>query len=286
MEGSLDDSLAERHHGTHRIAPQIPTERNGLAEIWAYRELLFGLFHRDVRAIKNQTPTAWFWRILQPTFALITYTILFEHIGKVDFGTGVPYFFAMTAAMLPWTLFSQIVTGSVTSIASNAGIMQKVYFPRVILPLVSITNAVVDFFITAALLLALLFYMGMPLNLNLLVVPFFGLWALLLGLGLGLWLAALNTLYRDIAQSLGYVIQIGFYFSPILYPTTAIPERFRGLYHLNPLVGIIEGFRWAFLQTGAPPSWQDVVAFLLTIVFALTGIWGFRRIERVIADII
>ncbi|MGE3991978.1 ABC transporter permease [Pseudorhodoplanes sp.] len=280
------DNLEERHRATHRIEPNRVVQGFGLDEIWAYRELILGLLHRDVMALKNQTPTAWFWRALQPMFTIIAYTLLFEQVGKVDFGTGVPYFFMMSAAMLPWSLFSAIVTGAVSSIVANAGFFGKVYFPRIILPIVSVTNALVDFVLATALLFALLLYMGMPLNANLIFVPFFALWALLMGLGFGLWLAGLNALYRDIYQSLGYVIQVGFFFSPIVYPTEAIPERYQELYHLNPFVGIIEGFRWAFLQKGNPPGENDFIAFGLTCAFVLSGIWFFRRIERVFADVI
>ncbi len=283
---ALPPPAPDRHQAVHRIVADQKIEGLGIEEIWTYRELIIGLIHRDFMAIKNQTPTAWFWRILRPTFTLITYTILFEQIGKVDFGTGVPYFFVMSAALIPWNIFSQVTLGAVTSIASNSAFFGKVYFPRMILPVVSVTDAVVDFLLTTVLLLALLFYMGMPLTMNLVVVPFFALWAILLGLGCGLWLAAINALYREVNQALGYVIQLGFFFSPIVYPSEAIPERFRDLYHLNPLVGIIEGFRWAFLQQGDPPNLTDLIAFGLTCLFALSGMWAFRRIERVFADVI
>lgn len=276
----------DRHHATVRLVPNRKIEGLGLDEIWAYRELIFGLLHRDIMAIKNQTPTAWFWRVLQPTFTLITYTILFEQIGKVDFGKGIPYFFIMSAAMLPWQLMSSVILGAVASISSNTGFFGKVYFPRIILPMVSVTNAIVDFILTAILLLGLLFYMGMPLSVNLIFVPFFALWALLLALGFGLWLAALNVLYREIYQGLGYMLQLAFFVSPIVYPSDAIPERFREIYHLNPVVGIVEGFRWAFLQIGNPLDQNDFVAFGATCVFVLTGVWAFRRVERVFADVI
>lgn len=275
-----------RHHTTVRLVPNRKIEGLGLDEIWAYRELILGLLHRDIMAIKNQTPTAWFWRVLQPTFTLITYTILFEQIGKVDFGKGIPYFFLMSAAMLPWQLMSSVILGAVASISANTGFFGKIYFPRLILPMVSVTNAIVDFILTAVLLLGLLFYMGMPLSVNLIFAPFFALWALLLGLGAGLWLAALNVLYREISQALGYLLQLAFFVSPIVYPTDAIPERFREIYHLNPVVGIVEGFRWAFLQMGNPPDQSDFIAFGATCLFALSGVWAFRRIERVFADII
>ncbi len=276
----------DRHHTTVRLVANRKIEGLGLDDIWAYRELIFGLLHRDIMAIKNQTPTAWFWRVLQPTFTLITYTILFEQIGKVDFGKGIPYFFVMSAAMLPWQLMSSVILGAVASISSNTGFFGKVYFPRIILPVVSVTNAIVDFILTAVLLLGLLFYMGMPLSMNLIFVPFFALWALLLGLGAGLWLAALNVLYREIYQGLGYLLQLAFFVSPIVYPSDAIPERFREIYHLNPVVGIVEGFRWAFLQLGDPPNQSDFIAFGATCLFVLSGVWAFRRIERVFADII
>jgi lipopolysaccharide transport system permease protein len=276
----------DRHLQTVRLVPNRKIEGLGLDEIWAYRELIFGLFHRDIMAIKNQTPMAWFWRLLAPTFTLITYTVLFEQIGKVDFKAGIPYFFVMSAAMIPWTIISQVITGAVSSIAANAGFFGKVYFPRIILPVVSVTNAIVDFALTSVLLLALLLYMGMPISFNLIFVPFFALWALLLGLGLGLWLAALNALYRDISQGLGYALQVAFFFSPIVYPSEAVPEWFREIYHLNPVVGIIEGFRWAFLQMGDPLDLNDLAAFLFTCLFLMSGMWAFRRVERVFADVI
>lgn len=275
-----------RHDKTIRLVPNRKIEGLGLDEIWAYRELIVGLLYRDLMAIKNQTPAAWFWRVLQPTFTLITYTILFEQIGKVDFGNGIPYFFVMSAAMLPWALISTVVLGAVSSVVSNAGFFGKVYFPRIILPMISVTNAIVDFVLTSVLLLALLIYMGMPLSLNLVFAPFFALWALLLGLGAGLWLAALNALYRDIYHGLGYVIQLAFFVSPIVYPSEAVPERFRDIYHLNPVVGIVDGFRWAFLQKGDPPGINDLLAFGLTCLFVVSGVWGFRRVERVFADVI
>ncbi|MGM4906780.1 ABC transporter permease [Tardiphaga sp. 866_E4_N2_1] len=276
----------DRHTSTVRLIPNRKIEGFGLDEIWAYRELIFGLLHRDLMAIKNQTPTAWFWRILQPTFTLITYTILFEHVGKVDFGSGIPYFFVMSAAMLPWQLISAVIQGAVSSIAANAGFFGKVYFPRIILPMVSVTNALVDFVVTSLLLLGLLFYMGMPLSLNLVMVPFFGMWALMLGIGVGLWLSALNSLYRDINQGLGYALQLAFFVSPIVYPSSVVPEQYREFYHLNPVVGIIEGFRWAFLQQGDPPDINDFVAFCATCLFVMSGMWAFRRVERVFADVI
>lgn len=275
-----------RHTTTVRLVPNRKIEGFGLDEIWSYRELIFGLFHRDIMAIKNQTPMAWFWRAMAPTFTLITYTILFEQIGQVDFKAGVPYFFVMSAAMIPWTMISGTILGAVSSIAANAGFFGKIYFPRIILPVVSLTNAIVDFILTSLLLLALLLYMGMPITVGLVFVPFFAAWALLLGLGFGLWLAALNVLYRDINQSLGYAMQIAFFFSPIVYPSEAIPAQFRDIYHLNPVVGIIEGFRWSFLQMGDPPGFNDFVAFVATCLFVLSGMWAFRRVERVFADVI
>jgi lipopolysaccharide transport system permease protein len=286
--GSEPDAAAapDLHKVTVRLVPNRKIEGFGLDEIWAYRELIIGLLHRDIMAIRNQTPTAWFWRVLAPTFTLITYTILFEQIGQVDFKAGIPYFFVMSAAMIPWTMISTVIQGAVSSIASNAGFFGKVYFPRIILPVVSVTNAVVDFMLTSVLLLGLLIYMGMPVTGDLIFVPFFAFWALLLGLGFGLWLAALNVLYRDINQGLGYVLQIAFFFSPIVYPSEVVPAQFRDIYHLNPVVGIIEGFRWCFLQMGEAPDFSDFVAFVLTCLFVLSGMWAFRRVERVFADVI
>lgn len=279
-------SIEERHLQTIRLVPNRKIEGLGLEEVWAYRELILGLFHRDLMAIKNQTPMAWFWRAMAPTFTLITYTVLFEQIGQVDFKAGIPYFFVMSVAMIPWTIITQVVQGAVSSIASNAGFFGKVYFPRIILPVISVTNSIVDFVLTSLLLLGLLIYMGMPIAFELIFVPFYALWALMLGLGFGLWLAALNALYRDINQGLGYVLQIAFFFSPIVYPSEAVPPQFREIYHLNPVVGIVEGFRWCFLQMGDPPDLNDFVAFVVTCLFVMSGMWAFRRVERVFADVI
>jgi lipopolysaccharide transport system permease protein len=153
-----DKALPNRHTATIRLEANRKIEGFGLDDLWAYRELVVGLLHRDVMAIKNQTPAAWFWRLMAPTFTLITYTVLFEQIGKVDFKAGVPYFFIMSAAMIPWTMISSIITGAVHSITSNSGYFSKVYFPRIVLPIVSVTNAIVDFILTSLLLLGLLFY--------------------------------------------------------------------------------------------------------------------------------
>ena len=153
-------------------------------------------------------------------------------------------------------------------------------------PLTPFASSSAFFALIAVLLLGLLFYMGMPISFDLIFVPFFAFWALLLGLGAGLWLAALNVLYRDINQGLGYALQLAFFVSPIVYPSEVVPERFRDLYHLNPVVGIIEGFRWSFLQMGEAPDFNDFTAFIATCLFVLSGIWAFRRVERVFADVI
>lgn len=283
---NVEGTIAQRHSATVRLVPNRKVEGFGFDEIMAYRELILGLLNRDIMAIRNQTPIAWFWRILAPTFTIATYAIMFGQIGNVDFGAGAPYIFVLAAGMIPWTMISAVITGVVSSIANNAGFFQKIYFPRIILPIVSVTNAIVDFILATIVLLALLVFMGMPVSIDLIFVPFFAVWALLLGLGFGLWLAALNVLYRDISQGLGYVLQLAFFFSPIVYPSEVIPAQFRDIYHLNPVVGIIEGFRWAFLQKGDPPDVNDMIAFGFTCLFLLSGMWAFRRVERVFADVI
>ena len=259
----------------------------GFKELYEYRTLVYSFFLRDIKAIRNQTKSAWFWRVLQPTFTIITYTIIFERIGKVDFNQTVPYYFMMASAMLPWSLFVATVTGCISAVSSNASIYSKVYFPRLILPITSIANPVFDFILSSILLMSLLLYMGMPIRiLNLLFIPLYAGWVLVLGLGVGLWLSALNVVYKDIGQGIGYVLQLAFYVSPIIYPLSAVPAKYQDLYMLNPIVSIVEGFRWSFYQQGQPPSMFQLLSFFVTAMLFFSGMRFFRKMEKSFADII
>ena len=262
------------------------TARNYWRDLWRYRELLYVLTWRDLQVRYKQTVLGVAWALLRPLLATVVFTLVFGRLAKLSSG-GVPYPLLVLVGMLPWQLFSTAVGEASASVVNNAGLISKVYFPRLIVPASAIGTSFVDFLISLAILAgAMAWYRVVP-GAAALALPLFTLLVLLFALGAGLWLAALNVRYRDFRYVVPFLLQLGLYVSPVGFDSSVVPERLRTLYALNPMVGIIDGFRWALLGGAHQVDWpavqigSGVVALLL-----LSGLWYFRRTENDLADVL
>jgi lipopolysaccharide transport system permease protein len=255
-----------------------------LKELWAYRELIAAFTMRDVKLRYKQTGLGIAWAVLQPLLTMVIFTIFFGGLAHIP-SDGVPYPLFVLAALLPWTLFAEGLTRSTTTMVTNANIMTKVYFPRLIMPLSSILSPLVDFAVSFIILLAMMVYYGFVPTANVVFLPLFLLLALTTALGVGLWLSALNVKYRDFQYTVPFLIQIWMFASPVVYAASLVPESLRIWYGLNPMAGVIEGFRWALLGNGTP-SGMILVSVGMVIVLLVSGMFYFRRMEQYYADIV
>jgi len=266
-----------------RPTPRLPTLDIG--EIWRCRELLYYLVLRELKLRYKQAAIGVAWAVIQPVLAVLIFALIFGRFAKMPSG-GQPYILFAFTAVLPWTYFAEAVRRSTTGLISDAELIRKVYFPRLILPLATVVAPLVDFALGLIILLGLCIWYHVPLTSNLLFLPVFLVVAVALALSMGLWLGPLSVRYRDVIHALPFVIQIWLYASPVAYPMSIVPERWRLLYGLNPMVGVIEGFRWVVLGAERP----DAVAMLtssVVIAASLTaGLIHFRKMERSFADII
>jgi homopolymeric O-antigen transport system permease protein len=270
---------------TVRIQPRRGLFNLDLAAIWEFRELLYFLVWRNVKVRYKQTIIGSAWAIIQPLTTMIIFTLIFGHFAKIP-SDGLPYSIFAYTALLPWNYFSQAVTRSSDSLVSNTNLVRKVYFPRLIILVAEVTSPLVDFFISFLALVVMMVWFGIVPGRTVLALPLFLLLALTTALAMGLWLSALNARYRDVGHTVPFLIQIWMYASPVAYPVSLIPERWRLLYSLNPMVGVIEGFRWTLLGKEAPAF--GVIAMSATVVVALLfgGIIFFKRMEHTFADVI
>jgi lipopolysaccharide transport system permease protein len=255
-----------------------------LKEIWEYRELLQTFVVRDIKVRYKQTALGAAWAVIQPLFMMVVFTLFFGKLAKIP-SEGIPYPIFSYAALLPWTLFAEGLSRSTGSMISNAGIMTKVYFPRLILPISGVVSPLVDFAIAFVILLGMMLYFGFYPTINIIWLPAFILLALATSLGVGLWLSALNVQYRDFQYTVPFLIQLWLFASPVVYPSTLLPEPYRMIYGLNPMAGVIEGFRWALLGT-SPPSSLVAVSVVVVIAILISGAFYFRRMEKTFADVV
>lgn len=253
-------------------------------ELWAYRELLFFLIWRDVKVRYQQTALGAAWAILQPLFTMIIFTFIFGRMARIDSG-GIPYPVFAFAGLVPWLFFANAVSNSGNSIIGSAHLITKVYFPRMFIPAAAIGAGLVDFAIASLMFIPLAVYYGINAGPSLLLLPIPILLIMLLALGVGMWLSALNVKYRDIRYTIPFLLQVGLFLSPIVYPSSAIPERWQTLYALNPVTGIIEAFRSALF--GTPVNWTTIgISSAITLGFLAYAGAEFRRMEKSFADII
>ena len=256
-----------------------------LGAIWDYRELLYILIWRDVKVRYKQTVIGAGWAIFQPVMTMAIFTVVFGSFVKIP-SDGLPYAVFAYTALVPWAYFSQALSRSGTSLVGNANLITKVYFPRLLIPLTSVMAPAVDFLFAFLVLLGLIVWFGIVPTWGLLALPLFFLLAMITALAIGLWLSPLNARYRDVGHAIPFLIQLWMFASPVVYPVSLVPESWRLLYSLNPMAGVIEGFRWALLGKGSPDFTLMLVSAVVVFVLLAGGIVFFKRMERTLTDII
>ena len=256
-----------------------------LDEVWRHRELLYFLVWRDVLIRYKQTAIGVCWAVLQPLITMIIFAIIFGKLAKLP-SDGIPYPVFAFAALLPWNFFSQALSRCGTSLVGNTNLITKIYFPRLLIPLAASVSPAVDLFFSFLVLLALMAWYGVIPGVGLFYLPLFIALALLTSLAMGLWLSALNVKYRDVGHIIPFLAQVWMYASPVAYSTTMVPQKWRLLYSLNPMVGVIEGFRWALLGTPRPDFVVITVSAVVMLVFLVSGLLYFKKMEQTFADII
>ena len=255
------------------------------AELWLYRELLVFQAIRDIKVRYKQTLLGAAWAILQPVMTMVVFSIFFGKLAKVP-SDGIPYPLFAFCALLPWQLFANALTFSSNSLVDNANVLTKVYFPRLILPFASVISGLVDFAIAFAVLLGMMVYYGTVPGWSVLVIPVFTFIALSAALSVGLWLSALNVKYRDIRYTLPFLAQLWLFVTPVAYSSSLVPPKWQALYGINPMVGVVEGFRWALLGKPLPPGPMLIVSVGATAVLLVGGLFYFRRMEKTYADVV
>lgn len=256
-----------------------------LCDLWLYRELIFFMTWRDLKVRYKQTLLGASWAILQPFLTMVVFSIFFGNLAKVP-SDGVPYPIFSYTALIPWTLFSKALQDASRSLVANSHMITKVYFPRMILPLSSVLAGVVDFLIAFIVLMGMMIYYKITPTANVWFLPLFFVLALITAIGVGLWLSALNVLFRDINYVLPFLTQFWMYLTPIAYPSSMVPVKWQTIYALNPMTGVVEGFRWALLGTGQPPGTLTLVSSIVAVVLLISGMFYFRRMERLFADMV
>ena len=255
-----------------------------LREIWTHRELLYYLVWRDIKVRYKQTVLGASWIILQPLLMTLVFAIFLGKIAQLP-SQGVPHVLFLFSGVLPWTFFSNAVSGSSFSLVINAPLITRVYFPRSMVPIAATLVRLSDFIVAAAVLVMLMFYYRQPFNWTILIAPFLIAQMTILAMGLGMWFSALNAKYRDISTALPVLLQLWMFTSPIVYPESMVPERWKWVYELNPMVGIIEGFRSSFL--GLEFNWRALlISFLVTSVLVVYSTYAFKRLDEEFADVV
>jgi lipopolysaccharide transport system permease protein len=258
----------------------------GLREMWDYRELLFFFTWRDIKVRYKQTVLGASWAILQPFFSMVVFSIFFGQLAKIP-SDGIPYPIFSYTALLPWTFFANGLSNAANSVVRDANLVKKVYFPRLIVPVSSVLGGLLDFVLALLVLVGMMVYYSLyPTGASLVWLPFFLLLALATALASGLWLAAMNAQYRDIRYVVPFLAQIWMWVTPVVYPASLLDQPWRTLYGLNPMVGVVEGFRWALLGKGHAPGPMVAVSAVMALVMLISGAFYFRRMERTFADVV
>jgi len=285
MEPALRGSATKGSFPPIIIEPSRRRLALGLEGVWSFRELLYFLVWRDLKVRYRQTLLGGAWIALQPLAATAIFAVVFGRLIRVP-SDGVPYPLFAFAGLVPWNYFAGSVSRGGTSLLNNAALITKVYFPRVVVPMASVLNGLVDGGVAFAVLVGLTFYYGVPLGPGLLALPLFVALAAAAALGVSVWIAALGVRYRDVNHALPFLLQVWMYATPVVYPVSLLPERWRLVAALNPMVGVVEGFRWAILGTGKNPGLLVLVSLSVTICLLMSGLAFFRHVDRSTADII
>ena len=277
-----DENLAASPLVIRPISGWVPLN---LGDVWKYRELLYFLTWRDIKVRYKQTILGIAWAVIQPVFMMLIFTLFFGRLAKVP-SDGLPYpIFAFTA-LLPWQMFSRALTDASTSLVANERLITKVYFPRLLIPASAVLASLVDFGIAFVLLLGMMVFYGIVPTTASATLPLFILLALITALGVGFWLSALNAQYRDVRYTLPFLTQFWLFATPVVYPSSLVPESWRLLYGLNPMTGVVEGFRWALLGKGMAPDAMVTVSVIASCVIFVSGLYYFSRMEKYFADVV
>ena len=267
-----------------RITPPTRWWVVSFAELWDFRELLYFFVWRDIKIRYKQTAIGAAWAVLQPFLTMLIFSLFFGKLGNLG-SDGLPYPIFYYSALLPWMYFAAALQNSTNTIVENQRVITKVYFPRLALPLSSVLSGLVDFGVSFLMFVVLMIYYRIQPTAALLWFPAFLLLAILLALGVGLWLSAMNAIYRDVRYVVPFLVQFWLFASPVVYPSSRVPQKWRWLYGLNPMAGVIEGFRWSLTGRGTPPSHLLFVSSAMVVVVLLSGVAYFQKMETTMADV-
>jgi lipopolysaccharide transport system permease protein len=266
-----------------RIEPEKGWAFLNLNELWNYRDLIYLLVWREIKGRYRQMALGPLWIVIQPLMSIVVFSVVFGRLAQIP-SDGIPYpVFAFTA-LLPWQLFATAVNKSAGSLVANMNIISKVYFPRMVVPIASVFTGLVDFGLSFGILLAMMLFFSTYPTLSVLFLPFYIILAMSVALAVGLWLASLSVRFRDVSFAVGYIVQLWFYATPVVYPMDLVPERWLFLYRLNPMTEVIEGFRWSLLARGHAPDWISGLVLIEVILLLVSGAIMFRRTEGSIVD--
>ena len=258
----------------------------GLREVWKFRDLAYFFAWRDIKVRYRQTLFGGAWAIIQPLVLMIVFTFVFGTVLSVETPPGVPKPLFYYAGLVPWTLFATSLTSASESLSANSSLVQKIYFPRLILPLSSVGSGLVDFTVALSLLFVMTFIYGMGISLNVVWLPLLTLLALLTAIAVGLWLSALNARYRDVRYVIPFLITVLLFVTPLFTPSSQVPESIRPFYFLNPMAGVVEGFRWALIDAAPRPGPATLLSAAIMLLLLIGGLFYFRFAERSFADVI
>lgn len=278
------EPISELKNETLTIEPAKGWVPLRLDELWYYRELAFFLTWRDISVRYKQTLLGVMWAIIQPFFTMVVFSIFFGQLAKMP-SDGIPYPIFSFCALLPWQLFANALSQSSNSLVANKNLITKVYFPRLLVPASAVLSGLADFVIAFGMLIAMMIFYGVKPTWGVVALPLFLLLVIVTALGVGLWLSALNVKYRDVQYVIPFLTQFWMFCTPIAYPTSLVPEFWRPFYGLNPMVGVVEGFRWALLGSGEPPTVIMLVSAVVAFGILFSGAYYFRNMERVFADV-
>jgi lipopolysaccharide transport system permease protein len=268
-----------------RIEPTKGWVSLKLREIWEYRELLYFLIWRDIKVRYKQTVLGIGWAIIQPFFTMVVFSIFFGKLAKMP-SDGIPYPIFSYAALVPWTLFSNGLSKGANSLVSSSNLIKKIYFPRLIIPVSSVLSGLVDFVLAFTVLIGMMLYFGLAPTANIIWLPFLIGLSIIASLSVSLWLSAMNVQFRDVQYIMPFLTQLWLFATPIAYPSSLLSEPWKTIYGINPMVGVVEGFRWALLGTATAPGAMIIVSTLVTLVLLISGSLYFRRMEKTFADVV
>lgn len=282
---SAPDSVKSGAIPVIRIEPSKGWTSLKLKELWDYRELLYFLIWRDIKVRYKQTVLGAAWAIIQPFFTMVVFSLFFGRLAKIP-SDGIPYPIFSFAALVPWTFFANGLSKGSNSLVGSSNLIKKVYFPRLALPIANTLSGIIDFVLAFVMLIGMMFYFGIVPTINVVWLPFLLLLALVTSLSVSLWLSAMNVQFRDVQYIIPFITQFWLFATPVAYPSSLLSEPWRTIYAINPMVGVVEGFRWALLGTNTVPGPMIIVSSLVALLLLISGLFYFRRLEKTFADVV